>query len=379
MTYTKGRYQNRVSFKKGKYDTEYFADLTYRHDNGRANFRYLNRETNGNLFFGDSHRVETSYNYRTKNYGFFFGGYSYTDVTNQHNLTLLHNKNLYSNRTHTLSLGTSFSHGEESRIGFNLSYRLAPQNSDYSYSSLLAHHEDTFFKQTLTQRKKMASFMLSNRLGVLSGDDFTSGYLQSSISSNNYGYANFELGSIESGGLNNQYLNSSFNVQFAGNSERIELVGRKNVHEGVLIDLADDDEEDLYELTINERKVQLKGGSKHLIGLDPHNGYNFSLVNKSNPYVRIVEPTKQVYLHRDNIYIPKWQKGHIELLYGKAFLDNKPLINGHLKNSISQGFSDENGLFALEVLEGSNNITVNGNECRIEKVENFKINILCEK
>jgi hypothetical protein len=377
MTYNRNNYQGRFSFKKGAHDTEYFTDFTYTHDKGTANLRYLNRKTERDLYFGDSHRVESSYQYRTQKYGSFFAGYSYDDLEHQHALTFLHSKNIYSNRTHSLTLSSSFRHGEETEIGFNLSYRLTPVGSKYTYSSLIDHHQDTFFKQTLLQQEKVASFVLNNRASVLSGDDFTSGYLQSSISSANYGYTNLELGTIEGNGIRSTYLNSSFNVQFAGNAERAELVGRKNVQEGVLIDLIDD-EGDMYELTINNSKTRLVGGQNHLIKLDPHKGYNISLINKSNPHVRVVDSDKQVYLHRDNIYIPKWKKGRVELLYGKAFLNGELMLNSHLKNDVSQGFTDEDGFFTLEVIEGNNDITVNGKQCLIEKVENFEIHLSCD-
>jgi hypothetical protein len=378
LLYRVGRQSHRFSLKHSPRETEIFADVRYSFEKGMFNLRYFNQRIEGDNAFNKTHRIETNYHYRTQGYGSLFAGHTYNAVSKKHLLSLVHNKELYRGRTHSLSLGTSLRHGEETVIGFNLTYQLTPRDSDYRYSSVIDHRQNTFFRQTLTQRKEMAAMIVNNRLSVLTGDDFNTGFIQSSLNSERYGYANIEVGSIEGLGGRSNYFNTNFNMQFVGNDESAALIGRKHVDDGVMIDLSDDSHEDTYELSVNQRKIALKGGRSHLVDLTPHDGYALTLVNKTNPYIRVVGGEKQVYIHKNNIFIPDWKKGKVSFIYGRAIFNGEALVNAHLTSSVSQGFTDEKGFFTLEVIDGDDAININGKPCAIDSIDKKQVTLSCD-
>ena len=67
----------------------------------------------------------------------------------------------------------------------------------------------------------------------------------------------------------------------------------------------------------------------------------------------------------------------MELLFGRLFVDGKLTTDAQVNSSVSQGFSDGNGFFLIEI-EGAT-LSINGKSCVIKDKSTHDIKVSCKQ
>ncbi|APD92157.1 hypothetical protein BM525_19950 (plasmid) [Alteromonas mediterranea] len=383
LNYRDGRLSSRLSLVIGE-ENEGFWDTAYQWGKHRISTRYQYREYDvAHVETGIDELIETSdsfiesypyenldtnfltasYRYKTDRFGSFYTSLQYNFSRNKEYVMGMHVMPLYRNRAHNLVMRTTVRHGEETFIGVNLTYRLSPSGGDYTLNSALDITQDTAFRQTVYQQKEYKNWKINNRIGLISSSNSTSAHLHSSFNNNNYGYGSLGVTRIDNGLTQNTYVNGLASVKFTGDANSFHVVGREMSQTGMVIDLSKQDHDEEYTLEVNNQRRKYQGGESHFVPLAPHQKYSITLLNSDSRQQRVKRANKRVYMHRYNVYAPKWEVKTIEMLFGTLFVNGQLMPDAHLKNDISQGFSDKDGRFILETYD--ENINVNGKPCLI--------------
>ena len=376
-------FNNRFSLTVGPDYKEQFFDLMYQTSDHRFKMQYLHRDvadTDIDSIDGLPEKIKratTSYAYSSSSWGSFNVSAQYNFINKANYLSLSHAIPILSHKKHNVMLTTTLRKGNEVFWGVNISYRLNPQNSDYAMSSALELGEESQFRQAFYQQKRWQEWGVSSQAGIVSAERATSGFIHSNISNNNYGHGSFGLTHIDNNQNDATYINANASVKFSGDMKGAYVVGRQKAETGMILDLSNEAPDSKYELNVNNRKSVYRGAESHFIPLSPHVDYTASLINKSSAKQRVENKTHRVHLHRYNVYVPKWETTEVELLFGRLFVDGKLTTDAQVNSSVSQGFSDGNGFFLIEI-EGAT-LSINGKSCVIKDKSTHDIKVSCKQ
>lgn len=375
FTYGNSNVGNRLSLKKTKSGKGYYNDFYIRDGNHYLNIEISSMESD---FIEKNKFTELSYYYNHSSLGTFSASYQKEHVLKNESIRLFHNYTLLKNRSHSLTLTTSYEkhnnieigNSDREIFGFTLSYQLGNSGNKLNYNGSLNYRDNKYFQQSVTYKDRFNNGTMNHSINTYIGENFNSGYLQSSIHDDRFGYGNIQVGVNETtSGIEKEqsyYANSSFDVQVAGNSESAIFTGKKNINEGIILDLSESEKDDIYLLSINKKKSKLKGGTKHIINLKPHNNYEISLLNQNSVSERIIDPNKEIYIHKNNLYFPEFKMGKASLIFTQIHDNNGIIKNAHVSSDISQGFTDEKGYLVIEKLNNNNILTISNNICKIK-------------
>jgi len=305
-----------------------------------------------------------TYSYVTEEYGSFYSTMYKSTETKNTSYQFFHTYNWYLNGNQKIGLATSVLYGDEVTFGFELSF--SARKKDFRYMGSVAYNDDISYRQSLFYNDRYDGGSYSGQVSDSRNGDFTNRYVQASVSDNKYGMGSLQVGQVDNAG---SYVNSSFYTSFSGNEDDFYPVGVSSYSQGVLINLDDAPEGD-YLLRLNGQMKKMSSGSNYYQELKPHAKYTVELINETNPNAIVESGEKSFYLHRDNLYTPKWDIYKTKLFFGRLLIDGEPVKNKLVKTEVSEAFTDDNGYLAVQVKESEIALKVNGVTCYLVSPKN---------
>lgn len=297
-----------------------------------------------------------NYSYSSKDYGYF-----YSTINKSTNRTtsyqLFHSYNWFIDRKYKLGLVTSLVYANEATFGLEISFGAQKGNTRYRGSAEY-YDQETSYRHSLNYRDSYEGGNYSGQVSDIRRNGYESQFAQLAINDGRYGSGSVQLGSNNG----SSYLNTSFYSSVSGDLNTLASMGVNNYNQGVLIDLSDAPSGD-YLVDVNGSMQKVSSGENYFKSLSPHSKYSVKLINETNPQATVEASDKNFYLHKDNLFIPKWNIYKTKLFFGRLLKGDEPIKNKLVKTEVSEAFTDDNGYLAVQMKKNEKVLHVNGMIC----------------
>jgi len=153
--------------------------------------------------------------------------------------------------------------------------------------------------------------------------------------------------------------------------------GAENQSSGILVDLRDAPESSRFQVKIDQQlQTIVKGGKNNFVPLRPYEEYIFSLKPYSDELLQYQQNERHISLYPGNIVRQIFEVNQIIVLVGRLINEKgEPLAYYAIDNALGFGSTDAQGWFQIEVLSGTEYLTINkkGKYCRVTLAKQYAI------